>query len=167
MAYVKIVNNAYRDWSAIYNIINYIFRYGNVPPKFVGGYGVIFGDETNYSNDIVEQFEAIKIIYKKQECKLLKHFVITFSEEEKITEEDACSIAWKFIKYFQVDYQVVFAVHNDTDHIHIHVVLNTTNISTGNCYSDFYDIEKLNKFLENIMINHRLHTKKSLVIFIR
>jgi len=31
MAYVKIVNGEYSKWSSIYNVLNYIFRDGDIP----------------------------------------------------------------------------------------------------------------------------------------
>ena len=165
MAYVKIVDKSYKDWDAIYNVINYIFRYGDIPIEYVGGYGVIFNNERSYSDDIVEQFQIVKIIYKKENYNLLKHFVITFGKEENITDEDASVIAWNFIKYFQMNYQVVFAVHTDTQNIHVHIVLNTTNILKGNNYSDFYEIEKLNVFLRNIMVNYKILGRQRLAVF--
>ena len=165
MAYVKVVDGSYKDWDAIYNVLNYIFRYGDIPLKYVGGFCVVFSDESIYSDDIVKQFESIKIIYKKEKVKLLKHFVITFSKDDEITAEDACNIAWKFIEYFGGNYQIVFAVHTDTDNIHVHVVLNTTNILNGNSYSEFYEIERLNEFLNKVMIDYKSCNKKRLAIF--
>lgn len=158
MAYVKIVNKDYSDWRAIYNVVNYIFHYSYIPLKYVGGYGVSF-IEGDYADDIIEQFEAVKIIYKKERFKLLRHFIITFASCENITPMEAKEIAWEFIKYFKENYQVVFAVHTDTDNVNVHIVMNTTNIFTGNNYKDFFEIDKINEFLNNIMIN-RKNTQK-------
>lgn len=163
MAYIKIVNKDYMDWKAIYNVINYIFHYSSVPLEYVGGYGISF-IEGDYADDIIEQFETVKIIYKKEMFKLLRHFVITFAPYENITPMKAKEIAWEFIKYFGKNYQVVFAVHTNTEHVHVHIVLNTTNIFTGNNYREFFEIDKINEFLNNIMIN-RKNTIKRLAVF--
>lgn len=154
MAYVKIVNREYNDWRAIYDVINYIFRDGFIPLEYVGGYGILFADG-DYADDIIEQFETVKIIYKKECFKLLKHFVMTFDPYENITSVEAREIAWEFMEYFRGNYQVVFAVHTDTSNVHVHIVMNTTNVFTGNNYKEFLEIDKINEFLNNIMINRK------------
>jgi len=163
MAYIKIVDRDYYDWKAIYNVINYIFRYGGIPFEYTGGYGVSFV-EGDYVYDIIVQFETVKIIYKKEQFKLLKHFIIIFSKYENVTPFEARNIAWEFIKYFGENYQVVFAVHTDTANIHVHIVLNTTNIATGINYNSFLEIDDMNEFLNNIMKN-RKNMKRRLAVF--
>lgn len=55
-------------------------------------------------------------------------------------------------------------MHTNTEHVHVHIVLNTTNIFTGNNYKEFFEIDKINEFLNNIMIN-RKNTMKRLAVF--
>jgi len=94
----------------------------------------------------------VKIVYRKENYKLLKHFIIEFEPKERVDCLEASEIAWEFIQWLSGgEYQIVFAVHTDTNNIHVHVVLNTTNIITSNSYNEYFEAEKINKIINNIM----------------
>lgn len=62
------------------------------------------------------------------------HFIISF-EEEGLTEDTAFSILGEFVEtYLGKDYEAVYAVHNDTDHIHGHIVFNSVRCTDGYKY---------------------------------
>ena len=55
---------------------------------------------------------------------------------------DAADIATRAIRYYEQQYQILAAVHEDRPHIHIHFVMNTLNYRTGKKYpgdrADYY-----------------------------
>jgi hypothetical protein len=62
------------------------------------------------------------------------HFIISF-EEEELTEDIAFEIVGQFVKEFLGDdFEAVYAIHNDTDHIHGHIIFNSVRCTTGYKY---------------------------------
>lgn len=64
--------------------------------------------------------------------RLAYHWTMSWSPEEKISEEEALSITKEFCeRYFQDEFEVVYSVHNDKDHMHAHICFNSVNLVTG------------------------------------
>lgn len=62
------------------------------------------------------------------------HFIISF-EEEEITEDTAFDLVGEFVReYLGKDYEAVYAIHNDTDHIHGHIIFNSVRCTDGYKY---------------------------------
>ena len=74
-----------------------------------------------------EQMRETKEYFGKNGGRQGYHIIISF--------QTAYEIAGKFVQeYFGKDYEVVYSVHNNTDHIHIHVIWNSVNFVTGKKY---------------------------------
>lgn len=69
------------------------------------------------------------------------HFSISWSpEDEEITYEKAMEVTKEFCEEYLNGYECEYAVHNDRDHIHSHIVFNSVNAMTGLKYHyDNYD----------------------------
>lgn len=53
------------------------------------------------------------------------HFVVSFSENNTVNPEDALKIMDEIQKeYLQDNYECVYAVHTDTEHLHGHLIFN-------------------------------------------
>ena len=51
-------------------------------------------------------------------------------------------------------YQIVFAVHDDTDYVHVHFVMNIANYNTGIKYAGgFEDFNNLKAYINNAIEN--------------
>ena len=90
------------------------------------------------SNCIPENALAQMLETKRHFGKLDKrqgyHFIISF-EEEDITEETAFEVVGQFVKeYLGPDFEAVYAIHNDTDHIHGHIIFNSVCCTNGYKY---------------------------------
>ena len=72
----------------------------------------------------------------KTEGLLLRHSILSFPPEERIDARDAADIATRAIRYYEQQYQILAAVHEDRPHIHIHFVMNTLNYCTGKKYPE-------------------------------
>src|SRR5699024_3728569 len=56
-------------------------------------------------------------------------------EEEEITEDTAFDLVGEFVReYLGKDYEAVYAIHNDTDHIHGHIIFNSVRCTDGYKY---------------------------------
>ena len=63
------------------------------------------------------------------------HYVISFAPETQIDEALAAQIAEEFCQeLLGGDYLYVTAVHNDKDHMHVHVTFDSVNRKTGRIY---------------------------------
>lgn len=82
-------------------------------------------------------------VYNNDEGLRLRHSVISFEKNKGITLEEANEIAQKAIQYFGHKYQILYCVHEDTDDIHAHIVMNQVSYQDGHKYhgskKDYYD----------------------------
>ena len=58
------------------------------------------------------------------------HIVQSFDPEDNITSEQAFEIGQELMRRMYPNHQYVLAVHNDCEHIHIHIIVNAVNFST-------------------------------------
>lgn len=72
--------------------------------------------------------------YKKTEGRQGYHFVLSFSPKDDVTPEMAMEITERFIKNYIPDYESVYAVHTDRQHLHSHIVFNSVNLINGQKY---------------------------------
>ena len=62
------------------------------------------------------------------------HVIISFVPGEA-TEEIAFDVVERFAKeYLKDEYEAVYAVHNDKNHLHAHLIFNSVNLVTGAKY---------------------------------
>ncbi|MCD7825112.1 MAG: relaxase/mobilization nuclease domain-containing protein [Clostridiaceae bacterium] len=59
------------------------------------------------------------------------HWTISWSPEEKVTEEQAFEVAEKFCAAVLPEQEVIFSVHNDKGHMHAHIYFNSVNLYSG------------------------------------
>lgn len=70
---------------------------------------------------------------EKKNLVLARHLIQSFSPEDHLTPEQIHEIGRQTILEFTGgEYEFVIATHVDRDHIHNHIIVNTTNIKTGN-----------------------------------
>lgn len=78
-----------------------------------------------------EQMKATKVQFGKTDKRQGYHIIISF-EEGEVDAPTAFEIVGKFVyEYLGSEYQAVYAVHDNTDHIHGHVIFNSVNYLTG------------------------------------
>lgn len=108
------------DRNALYDAQKYVCDELKVPPGGIYSYGCGIGlwSPTNYST---------KIVFGKNE--LGKHYqiILGFDPADKVTPEKAVRIGRKTVRHFR-DRYVLFAVHTNTGHIHIHFLISYTTI---------------------------------------
>ncbi len=64
------------------------------------------------------------------------HVIISFSPEEKVTAEQAMYVLEHFAKdVLGDDYEAVYAVHTDREHMHGHLIWNSVSMTTGKKYN--------------------------------
>ena len=83
-----------------------------------------------------EQMEETKNIFHKTGKRQGYHVIISFSPEEKVTAEQAMYVLEHFAKdVLGDDYEAVYAVHTDREHMHGHLIWNSVSLTTGKKYN--------------------------------
>ena len=112
------------------NAIDYVLDVKNGQEKTEGGLYV--GGNAGYTNDdILETFLNTKREYGKEHGRQGYHFVISFAPGE-CDPGTAYEVAKEFCEsYLGEQYDYLFAVHTDKDHLHAHIIFNSVSRTTG------------------------------------
>lgn len=114
----------------IRNRIRYILQAEKIPGGYVDGCNFLMTDV----DDIIMQFYLPKRVYHKKNYVQIKHYVLSFSPEyDEVTPRQAYFIGCNIVELFREGgYQVIFAVHEDREYLHIHFLVNPVNLYNGN-----------------------------------
>ena len=128
MPNVVIVRNTYPDNAALNNVIHYTLS----KATFYGGYGI-----TPEIGAAQMQMQFVKRAFYQTDALQLKHFFITYSHDETayVDFDEMMMTAFEAAKLFG-EYQMVYGLHLDGSHVHVHIVMNTTSFIDGHQYSD-------------------------------
>lgn len=125
MPNILVVRNTYPDLPALKRVLRYVDK-----TQFLGGYAV----DPDFAFD---QMRLVKEAYHKTEGVQLKHFIVSFSNGEmaELDFQDLMKLGFEIGEVFG-EYQMVYCIHLDSDHTHIHFVMNTVSFLDGRKYSD-------------------------------
>ena len=125
MPNLMIVRNEYPDFRALKKVLSYAMS-----GSFIGGYAI----DPNFA---YEQMVLVKQAYYKTNGVQLKHSILSFEggEMANLNFEDLLDIGFLMGKHFK-EYQMVYGIHLDSDHVHIHFVMNTVSFIDGHKYAD-------------------------------
>ena len=97
---------------------------------------VLMGGINCLPDTAFEQMEETKNIFHKNSKRQGYHVIISFSPEEKVTAEQAMYVLEHFAKdVLGDDYEAVYAVHTDREHMHGHLIWNSVSMTTGKKYN--------------------------------
>jgi hypothetical protein len=104
----------------------------------------------NFANNILVMRKLQSKSYSKlKENDILAHKMsISFHPDDKLNYQTAFEIAKEFAERFMHSkgYEVLFAVHKDTAHIHVHFLVSNCNTETGLSYRrnkrDLYEMSE-------------------------
>ena len=87
--------------------------------------------------------EQTAVFFGKNSGKRVRHSIVSFDQREHITPEQANIYAQKIIQHYAHEYQIVYAVHTNTNEVHIHLIMNQISYLDGHRYGgkkkDYYD----------------------------
>ena len=134
----------YHDSSALEDVITYCLQDKKTPSNLIGSFGV------NIKQAAHEMYQLAKA-YGKMGGMHLRHMVLTFSQEEvrhlgEKPLEEIYKIGTYAAQYYGFEYQIVYAIHEDTTSYHIHFVMNTVSFRSGRQYrgdkADYYAFQR-------------------------
>lgn len=90
------------------------------------------GVNADSPKQVYDEFMKLKEMFGKTTGNNFMHYAISFSQEDKITKDEVASIVDEFLsdKRFY-GYQIMYGIHDDTDNMHAHVLINTVNMING------------------------------------
>lgn len=137
MCIIKMVSDSYKNFSSIFNLVNYALtdKRTKQPVRYCGGFNVDISRAD-------EQMVLVKEYFHKASKRMMRHFIVSF--EDDISPYDAYILGYRIAAYYAGRYQIVFGVHEDTDNPHIHFVFNTVSFVDGLKYSE--NISDLSRF---------------------
>ena len=106
--------------------------YITVPEKTGGGR--LVGSLNCQQEQVYEQMRQTKEQFGKTDQRQGYHLIISFVEGE-VDADTAFEAIGKFAKeYLGRDYEALYAVHDNTDHVHGHIIFNSVSFSDGRKY---------------------------------
>ena len=125
MPKIILIRNDYPDQTALLNVLNYAMR-----SQDYGGYALD-------PDKAYRQMMLVKSAYHKEDGTQLLHFIISFSTAEayRLDMNEMLDVGLWAAQHF-TGFQSVYALHSDTRHFHLHIVVNTVSFEDGHRYSD-------------------------------
>lgn len=120
MAIIKSVNSR----SSIAKAINYITKEEKTEQKLISGIDCI-------PESSIYEMKVTKAVWRKTEGRQYKHYIHSFSPEEKLTPELAHNMAREIFKDRFKGHEIIIATHKDKAHIHSHIIINSVNYING------------------------------------
>jgi len=132
MSVFKAVNGKYNTKGDLKRLLCYAVNPEHCTQNIVGAQGLLLGDGMS----MYQQMWKVKEYFHKEDKRQALHYILSFSKEEEkyIEPEEALRIGYEVAHYFQ-RWQVVFGVHTNTEHLHIHFVVNCVSYEDGKCIS--------------------------------
>lgn len=97
---------------------------------------VLVGSINCLPDTAFEQMLETKKLYHKTGKRQGYHVIISFSPDEVVTAEQALYVVEHFAKdVLGDDYEVVYTVHTDKEHMHAHLIWNSVSLVTGKKYN--------------------------------
>lgn len=129
MSIVKVVKSGYKSAEDTANLINYILsEERHVINGLIGGRMILTGSP----EFVYQQMMECKQYFHKACGRYMQHIIVSLSEQEMrfVGVNDVYKIAIQICAFFKWN-QTVFAIHQETGQIHIHIGVNTVSFLDG------------------------------------
>ena len=129
MATLKTTNGdgKYKDSNSKDDVINYILNPHKTPNRLIGMVNVDFLSPVQSMNEVSRSFGKTRGVQ-------LRHLIVSFAPYENCDIFTANEIAKEFMMFIGQKYQAVYAVHENKENVHFHLVFNSVSYVTGERY---------------------------------
>lgn len=146
MAIIKAVSSK----ASIGKAIDYITKDEKTEEKLISG--IDCNPDT-----AIEEMKTTKVLWHKTQGRQYKHYVHSFSSEEKITPEQAHEIARELCNDRFNGFEVLISTHKDKDHIHSHIIVNSVSFEDGHkIQQSKSDLEKMKQDCNELSLKYGL-----------
>ena len=163
MAITKIIGAIHpakkgSKYRSLQHTIEYILN----PKKTAGGFytGSLNCMLEHSLDDMIRTMKFFGKEPRKQNDRIGYHLTISWNPDEKVSEEMALEVAKEFCETYLYGYECVYAVHNDQNHMHVHVCFSSVSCFTGMKYRyEDKDWEnKIQPIVDELCARHGLRT---------
>ncbi len=156
MAINKVVNKSTMTHAAMKNVIEYVLKDRKVKDGYVDITGPYLS-ETITKDGVYHAFLSEKKLQKKDSGRMYAHNIISFHRDEVISPEQALNIGRDFVNQFFGKYQNLITVHQDKDHLHLHIITNTVSFLDGEkLHQSKKDLQQQKDFTDELCRKHGL-----------
>lgn len=146
MAINKAINKSTKTHAAMRNCIEYVLKPHKIQDGLVYVTGPYVPDSIDYDN-VYRAFMDEKQIWDKDSGRMYNHNIISFHRDEVITADAAFDFGKEFAEKWFPEHQTLVSVHQDREHIHIHLVTNTVSFVDGHkLHNTRNDLERMKEF---------------------
>lgn len=156
MAINKVVNKSTKSHGAMRNVIEYVLQDKKVREGYVTITGPYAPDQITWDN-VYNAFLEEKRLWNKDTGRMYAHNIISFHKDEDITPEQCLEIGKEFVEKFFPEHQSLIGVHQDKDHLHVHIVTNSVSFIDGmKLHQTKRDLEKQKEFTNQLCLDRGL-----------
>jgi len=138
------------------NVIEYVLQDQKVREGYVAITGPYSPEEINWDN-VYNAFLDEKRLWDKDSGRMYAHNIISFHKDENITPAQCLEIGQEFVDKFFPDHQNLIGIHQDKDHLHIHIVTNSVSYIDGlKLHQTKRDLEHQKEFTNNLCLERGL-----------
>lgn len=154
MAINKTINKSTKSHGAMRNCMEYVLKESKIDSGLVMVTGPFDSPVINYDT-VYQSFLTEKRIWNKDSGRMYAHNIISWHKDEEISLEEVFDFGVGFASNWFDGFQTLVAVHQDRDHIHVHLVTNTVSYEDGRkLHNTRKDLERM-KQLTNEMCMER------------
>lgn len=153
MSDIKLKTKGYNQEDDLERVINYALREREEDVEWVWWTGLGVG--TDSAEEVIHDMRLVKQVYGKTDGKQLWQLIISIkryqhvrSKEDYNHKKEDEAIYCRLIGMeicnliYNEGFQNIVAMHTDTENYHLHFVINSINIATGNHIRCAYTFEK-------------------------
>jgi hypothetical protein len=153
MAIFEVETERKKDVLRLFRKLNYITDFNSTNKELIYGSAVsIF-----YA---FEEMEKVQEAFDQTEGKGYKHYVLSLEENKNVTApkfRDVCIQVCETLSLFYGKYQVLMAIHINTDNLHAHFVANAIDYVTGKRFDlSLRRLTELKMEINKILISNHL-----------
>lgn len=152
MAIVKIISHG-KNAAGTKNVLSYVLDLKKTGPDLCGTLGDISEDAITAKTAFLE-FQRIRNLFgKDNNGRTYTHGTISWAPGE-ITHEEAVEFAREYLPEIYPGHQIVYAVHQDTSHVHFHFIVNPVSFLDGSMlHWSKHDLERAKQLCNELCLN--------------
>ncbi len=156
MAINKVINKSTKSHGAMRNVIEYVLQNEKVHEGYVTLTGPYAYDTLNWDN-VYNAFLDEKRLWHKDTGRMYAHNIISFHKDERITAAQCLEIGEEFTNNFFNNHQSLICIHQDKEHLHIHIITNSVSYVDGlKLHQTKKDLERQKNFTNNLCLERKL-----------
>lgn len=130
MAVVEPISSI-KNHSYLFNSIDYVLSPENENRQEKCFEATCLNCENSGAYGLATQFYVTRSAFKQDKNILAHHYVQSFDKNDDVTPEQAHQLGIEIAKKVAPNFQVIVSTHIDKDHIHNHIIINSSNLKTG------------------------------------